>query len=103
MSEYTQKILIVSAEETVKELRACKVSADPAFPVHPAICSKAADTLEAFMKLAEVVQAGRYKFSNLNDHGKTILDFFNVWLDQKEDELHKLRSQQKKIKELVLS
>jgi hypothetical protein len=37
----------------------------------------------------ELLRLGRHAFDNLNRHGKTILDMFNVWLDQYEDRAKK--------------
>lgn len=82
--------LIAHAPELVKELRAFRIATDPSHPIHPEICDRAATALEKFIELGEVMRAGRYAFSNLSDRGATILDFFNVWLDQERHRVHGL-------------
>lgn len=37
-----------------------------------------------------ILKNGRYAFNDLNERGKTILDFFNVWLDQSQDRVRVL-------------
>lgn len=91
--KFTPRELIAQAPQLIEWLRAYRVSADPSHPVHPEICDCAADTLEKFLELAEVMKAGRYAFSNLNKNGATILDFMDHWLDQERDENAKLRAQ----------
>ena len=42
--------------------------------------------------LEQVVKKGRHAFNDMNKAGKTLIDFFNCWLDQAEDENARLRA-----------
>lgn len=50
----------------------------------------AVSTIETLSKL---LQAKRFDWLDLNEHGKTIVDFQGVWLNQKDAEISRLRSQ----------
>lgn len=83
--------LIAGAADLIVELQEFKISADPSHPINPEICRRAAATLEQFAALEKIVREGRHAFSGMNREGATILDFFNVWLDQERAENAKLR------------
>lgn len=72
--------LIDNADTLIQELRRCEVVAQQ--PVHPEICDRAADTLMVYRDLESFVREGRHGLNDLNPQGKTILDFFNCWLDE---------------------
>ena len=47
----SEKAATLKNKELVGRLRDFKISADPAYPVHPAICDEAADKIEQFQTL----------------------------------------------------
>ena len=55
-------------------------------------CCRVADTLDKFVEFEGIVRAGRHAFSGMNPAGATILDFFNVWLDQAKRDNESLRN-----------
>lgn len=93
--------LIRNTPELIRKLREYTVAIPGSPDLHPEICTVAADTLEAYSDLENIVQLGRHNLNDLNEHGKTILDFFNVWLDQARDEATALRRKIEFVKEMM--
>lgn len=97
----TPRELILGAPALIEELRQYKIGAHDGPPLHPVICDRAADVLEKFLALGQVMMAGRQAWVMQNEHGKTLLDFFNVWLDHAEDRNAKLQSEVESLKAAI--